>query len=124
MLFHRINGFWVLTLIIPGTISGSIVARHSFGGEINVQSAFYVLGLAILFFAFMGIMQVKETPKHRQWMLSKISDQASLISDESVVCRDHNIFLCPDQCTIDNAVCPSNHLSHWHILYGVLQLTI
>lgn len=61
-----------LVMLIPGNICGSIIARRSFGGEINVQSAFYILGIMTVFAGLMGLYYVKrETRKHRKWMLRK-----------------------------------------------------
>jgi len=71
---HRLNGYLVLILLIPGTVSGSIVARRSFGGELNVQAAFYILGLMIVSSALVGISNVKcSTRKHRKWMLRTVA---------------------------------------------------
>lgn len=42
-----------------------------FGGELNVQLSFYTLSFLILFSALSGIMNVKQTRKHRKWMLRK-----------------------------------------------------
>jgi len=73
MILHRINGYLTLALLIPSTIGGSIVARRAFGGELNVQSAFYVDGFLIVFAALMGITNVKRTRKHRKWMLRTVA---------------------------------------------------
>jgi hypothetical protein len=43
-----------------------------FGGELNVQSSFYLLGLMIVFSLTMGITHVKQTRKHRKWMLREL----------------------------------------------------
>lgn len=47
--------------------------RHGrFGGDLNVQSSFYAVGVLIVFSAAMGIRNVKRTTrKHRKWMLRK-----------------------------------------------------
>ncbi|KAF5334582.1 hypothetical protein D9758_018128 [Tetrapyrgos nigripes] len=71
ILLHRMNGYLVVLLLIPGNIAGSIVARRSFGGEINQQSAYYLLGIMITFSMLMGLINVKkDTRTHRRWMLS------------------------------------------------------
>jgi len=73
MILHRINGYLTLTLLIPSTVAGAIVARRAFGGELNVQSAFYVVSLLIVSAASMGIANVKQTRKHRKWMLRTVA---------------------------------------------------
>lgn len=40
-----------------------------FGGDLNVQAAFYVMGIMIISAAAMGIMNRKRTRRHRKWML-------------------------------------------------------
>jgi hypothetical protein len=73
----------VLFTLIVGNISGSIIARRSFGGELNVQSAYYILGIMIVFSGFMGFYYVKrDTRQHRKWMLreSDTSTASSCIS--------------------------------------------
>ncbi|KAF5357476.1 hypothetical protein D9758_012507 [Tetrapyrgos nigripes] len=70
ILVHRLNGYLSLLLLIPGNIAGAIVARRSFGGEINQQVAYYLLGIMITFALLMGFANVKkETRSHRRWML-------------------------------------------------------
>ncbi|KAF5337766.1 hypothetical protein D9758_016611 [Tetrapyrgos nigripes] len=70
MLLHRTNGYLSILLLIPGNIAGSVVARRSFGGEINQQIAYYLLGIMITFSMLMGYANVKkDTRRHRRWML-------------------------------------------------------
>jgi hypothetical protein len=73
VIWHRINGYLVLALLVPSTICGAIMARRSYGGELNVQSAWYFLSLMIIFSALLGIMNVKHTRKHRKWMLRTVT---------------------------------------------------
>jgi hypothetical protein len=80
VILHRINGYLVLALLIPSTVSGAIVARRAFGGELNVQSSFYTLSFLIVFSALSGIMNVKQTRKHRKWMLRTVTFAAAPIT--------------------------------------------
>jgi hypothetical protein len=70
---HRINGYLVIINLIPGNVAGSVVARRAFGGEINVQAAFYTLGIMIVFSLITGYINVKHTRKHRKWMLRAVT---------------------------------------------------
>jgi len=72
MILHRINGYLVLVFLIPSTISGAIVGRRAFGGDLNVQTTLYVATLLIIFSAGMGIFNVRRTRKHRRWMLRMV----------------------------------------------------
>jgi len=80
MIFHRINGYLVLIFLIPSTVCGAVVARRAFGGDLNVQSAFYVIGILIIFCAAMGITNVKRTRTHRKWMLRTVACAAAPIT--------------------------------------------
>ncbi|KAJ7640160.1 hypothetical protein B0H17DRAFT_960552 [Mycena rosella] len=74
-------GYGVLFCLIVGNICGSIVARRSFGGELNVQSAYYILGIMVVFAALMGVYNVKkDTRRHRKWMLRMVVYFATAIS--------------------------------------------
>lgn len=68
-MFHRINGYIALTLVIVGNVGGAVVGRAAFGGELNSQSAYYTLGGLIVGCGLMGYFNVKHTRKHRKWML-------------------------------------------------------
>ncbi|KAG9127150.1 hypothetical protein FRC07_000477 [Ceratobasidium sp. 392] len=63
IILHRINGYFVLTTLLPATIAGSIVARSMIG-----------------FAAFMGISNVRRTRKHRKWMLRTVAYTSSAIT--------------------------------------------
>ncbi|KAG8769304.1 hypothetical protein FRC12_005045 [Ceratobasidium sp. 428] len=80
IILHRINGYFVLSMLLPATITGAIVARRAFGGELNSQAAFYILGSMIGFAAFMGISNVRRTRKHRKWMLRTVAYTSSAIT--------------------------------------------
>jgi len=80
IILHRINGYFVLSNLIPGTIAGSIVARRAYGGELNSQSAFYTVGSMIVFAAYMGLSNVRRTRKHRKWMLRTVAYTSSAIT--------------------------------------------
>jgi len=55
-----------MILLIPGNIAGAIVSRHSFGGEVNQQIGYYLLGIMIVVSMLIGYSNVKkDTRKHR-----------------------------------------------------------
>ncbi|KAJ7074508.1 hypothetical protein C8F01DRAFT_1273765 [Mycena amicta] len=73
VLLHRLNGYGVLFCLIVGNICGAIVGRRSFGGELNVQSAYYILGIMVVYSGLLGIYNVKkDTRRHRKWMLRMV----------------------------------------------------
>lgn len=74
VILHRINGYMTVALLIPSTVCGSVVARRAFGGELNVQSAFYVDGCLIVSASLTGLFYAKRnTRKHRKWMLRTVA---------------------------------------------------
>ncbi|KZP27453.1 hypothetical protein FIBSPDRAFT_731068 [Athelia psychrophila] len=80
MILHRINGYMSLILLVPSTITGSIVARRAYGGELNSQSAFWTIGIMTIFSAAVGILNVKKTRVHRKWMLRTVAFAAAPIT--------------------------------------------
>ncbi|KAF7365774.1 hypothetical protein MVEN_00451400 [Mycena venus] len=81
VILHRINGYAVLFCIIVAVTCGSIVARRSFGGEVNSQSSYYIQAILIICAALMGIYNVKrDTRRHRKWMLRMVVYFASVLT--------------------------------------------
>ncbi|KAJ7259800.1 hypothetical protein C8J57DRAFT_1073083, partial [Mycena rebaudengoi] len=75
------SGYGVLFTLMVGNICGAIIARRSLGGELNVQSAYYTLGIIIVFSGILGIYNVKrDTRKHRRWMLRMVVYTAAAIT--------------------------------------------
>lgn len=71
LLFHRINGYLVITLSLIGTVGALMIARVSFGGTIATQ---IVCGLlSIMFLGSMGIalynIKMLQLEQHRAWMM-------------------------------------------------------
>ncbi|CAK5278245.1 unnamed protein product [Mycena citricolor] len=66
------KGYGVLFCLVVGNICGAIVARRSIGGELNVQSAYYILAIMVVYSGLLGAYYVKrDTRLHRRWMLRK-----------------------------------------------------
>ncbi len=71
ILFHRINGYLVITLALFATTGALMIARVSFGGGIEIQ---VVVGLlAILFVSSLSLAYYNikrlQIEQHRAWML-------------------------------------------------------
>jgi len=93
VLLHRLNGYGVLFCLIPGNIVGAIVARRSFGGELNVQSAYYILAIMILYAGLLGIYNVKkDTRRHRKWMLRMVVYFAAAITARLIMLAAREII--------------------------------
>ncbi|KAJ7640161.1 hypothetical protein B0H17DRAFT_960598 [Mycena rosella] len=85
IVIHRLNGYGVLFCLIVGNISGAIIGRRSFGGELTVQSAYYILGIMVVFAALLGGYYArKDTRRHRKWMLRMVAYFAAAITERLV----------------------------------------
>ncbi|KAG8947227.1 hypothetical protein FRC00_009239, partial [Tulasnella sp. 408] len=84
MILHRLNGYMTLILLIPGTIAGGIVGRRAFGGSPSTQSAYYTATFLTVGAALTGYSKVRETRKHRKWMLRAVTYVSSVITTRVV----------------------------------------
>ncbi|KAF8709160.1 hypothetical protein RHS03_02840, partial [Rhizoctonia solani] len=83
MIVHRINGWVVFLNLGIGSVTGSIVARRAFGGDLNSEAAYYTLGFMIGPAAMLGVFFVRvrvNVALHREWMLRTVSYSASVIT--------------------------------------------
>ncbi|KAJ7579761.1 hypothetical protein C8J56DRAFT_1016245 [Mycena floridula] len=93
ILIHRINGYFCLFCLLPGNITGAIVAVKSFGGEINSQSAYYCLTIMIVGSGLIGLYNVKkQTRVHRKWMLRMVSYFGAAISGRLIMLAARDII--------------------------------
>ncbi|KAJ7902703.1 hypothetical protein B0H14DRAFT_2667312 [Mycena olivaceomarginata] len=93
VILHRLNGYGVSFCLIVGNISGSIIARRSFGGELNTQSGYYTLGIMIVFAGLMGLYNVKkDTRRHRKWMLRMVTYFSAIITARLIMLAAREII--------------------------------
>ncbi|KAG8952317.1 Multifunctional pyrimidine synthesis protein CAD [Tulasnella sp. 424] len=92
MILHRLNGYMTLIILIPGTIAGGIVGRRAFGGSPSTQSAYYMATLLTVGAALTGYSKVKETRKHRKWMLRAVTYVSSVITTRIIAIIAREIF--------------------------------
>ncbi|EME40715.1 hypothetical protein DOTSEDRAFT_55848 [Dothistroma septosporum NZE10] len=71
LLFHRINGYAVLLLLLVGNVGALMSARHAFGGSLAVQTAVGVLAIATATSSVLAYVNIKrlQIEQHRAWML-------------------------------------------------------
>ncbi|KAF9261104.1 hypothetical protein L218DRAFT_543957 [Marasmius fiardii PR-910] len=75
VLLHRLNGYLVLITVFVANVTGGIVARRSFGGELNSQAVYYVTAIMSNFSLLWAISNVKRNTRiHRRWMMRKFAD--------------------------------------------------
>ena len=71
LLFHRINGYMVVTLTTIAIVGALMIARVSFGGGLSVQVVVGVLAIMILLSFGISLYNIKklQIEQHRAWML-------------------------------------------------------
>ena len=71
LIFHRINGYVIIPLLLLSHVGAIMVARHTFGGEFETQ---VLVGLLVImttsgiFLAYYNIKRL-QIDQHRAWML-------------------------------------------------------
>ncbi|KAI3612079.1 hypothetical protein WG66_016170 [Moniliophthora roreri] len=93
VLLHRLNGYFVIITLVVGNIGGAIVARRSFGGEINAQSAYYILGIMTIVPLLIGLFFARRNTRlHRKWMLRAVVYFATVISGKLIILAANRII--------------------------------
>jgi uncharacterized membrane protein len=71
ILFHRINGYAVIILILASNAGVLIIARIAFGGSFSTQLAVGVLVIATTLSVILAYINIKrlQIDQHRKWML-------------------------------------------------------
>uniref|UniRef100_A0A0W0EY00 Uncharacterized protein n=1 Tax=Moniliophthora roreri TaxID=221103 RepID=A0A0W0EY00_MONRR len=86
---HRLNGYLVIGTLIVGNVSGGIISRRSFGGEINSQAAYYLLAIMTIVPLIIGYFYVKRqehkaSPQMDAPQVPRLSIKASSFDDTSL----------------------------------------
>ncbi|KAL8665983.1 MAG: hypothetical protein Q9168_007578 [Polycauliona sp. 1 TL-2023] len=71
LLFHRINGYLIITLVLIGNVGALMIARRAFGGTLATQAAVGLLAIISTFSMAMAYYNIKrlQIDQHRAWML-------------------------------------------------------
>ncbi|KAF2164775.1 hypothetical protein M409DRAFT_24680 [Zasmidium cellare ATCC 36951] len=70
-LFHRINGYVVVLLLLTGNVGAVMIARRAFGGTLSTQAGVGVLAIGTTGSAILAYIDIKRLriDRHRAWML-------------------------------------------------------
>ena len=70
-MFHRINGYVILLLLLLSNVGALMIVRRSFGGEMETQIVIGVLAIITTLGASMAYYNIKrlQIEQHRAWML-------------------------------------------------------
>ncbi|PBK81311.1 hypothetical protein ARMGADRAFT_785071 [Armillaria gallica] len=107
VIVHRLNGYFVVILLVPSNVCGAIIGYRGFGGEINSQSMYYTLGILSAGCLIIGLSNVKKnTREHRKWMLRGVVIFSVVITTRLIVlaAREivtdignyHSVFRCDE----------------------------
>lgn len=71
VLFHRINGYFIIVLSVVSTVGAFMVARNTVGGWLDVQIGVGALSIAFLGSLGLALYNIKclQLEQHRAWML-------------------------------------------------------
>ncbi|KAK5092427.1 hypothetical protein LTR70_005538 [Exophiala xenobiotica] len=82
LLFHRLNGYAAIVLLLCGNAGAFMIARHSMGGDISLQLWVGVIGTMITIALVLAYVNIKrlQIDQHRAWMLRAWTWAASIVS--------------------------------------------
>lgn len=71
LIFHRINGYVIISLLLLSHFGAIMVARRSFGGEFETQVFVGLLAIMTTFGIFLAYYNIKrlQIDQHRAWMI-------------------------------------------------------
>ena len=71
ILFHRINGYVIIVLILCSNSGALMIARIAFGGTLSTQLAVGVLVISTTLSVLLAWINIKrlQIDQHRKWML-------------------------------------------------------
>jgi hypothetical protein len=71
ILIHRISGYLAVLLYVVSLVGALMIARHAFGGGMDVQVWVGFVGIGVLVCFILAIVNVKrlQIEQHRAWML-------------------------------------------------------
>lgn len=71
LIFHRINGYIVILLVLISNVGALMIARRAFGGTLETQAAVGVLAILTTISMCLAYYNIKrlQIDQHRAWML-------------------------------------------------------
>jgi len=71
LIVHRINGYVIICLLVLANVGALMIARYSFGGQIETQVFVGLLAIMTTLGVFMAYYNIKrlQIDQHRAWML-------------------------------------------------------
>jgi hypothetical protein len=87
VLFHRLNGYVVLVLVLVSIVGALMIARVAFGGGLDIQAAVGLLAIMTLGSLILAIFNIKRLriDQHRAWMLRAWFYMGSIITTRIIM---------------------------------------
>ncbi|KAF9695696.1 hypothetical protein EKO04_006616 [Ascochyta lentis] len=87
ILVHRISGYLAVLLYLVSLVGALMIARHAFGGGLDVQVWVGFVGIGVLICFILAIINVKrlQIEQHRAWMLRGWFYAGSIITSRFVM---------------------------------------
>jgi len=82
LIFHRINGYVVILLMLIFSVTGIIISKVAFGGDFATQTFAGVFGIAVIVSGALAYINIKrlQIEQHRAWMMRAWAYSASIIT--------------------------------------------
>ncbi|KAL1622151.1 hypothetical protein SLS54_005218 [Diplodia seriata] len=102
ILFHRINGYVVILLVLVANAGALMIGRHAFGGDLDTQAVVGLLAIITTGSLVLALVNIKrlQIEQHRAWMLrtwfylgSIITTRIIQITTATVVSASRNYFV-------------------------------
>jgi hypothetical protein len=82
LLFHRLNGYLVMFLVLIYSVTGIIISHVSFGGDFATQAFAGAFGVAVILSTALAYINIKrlQIEQHRAWMMRAWVYASSIIT--------------------------------------------
>ena len=87
ILFHRINGYTIIILVLLGNVGGLMIARRAFGGHLSTQAGVGILAIITtsgMALAYYNIRRL-QIEQHRAWMLRTMVYLGTIITTRLIL---------------------------------------
>jgi hypothetical protein len=87
LIFHRINGYLIITLVLISNVGAIILARRAFGGGVETQAAVGILVILTTISIAMAYYNIKrlQIEQHRAWMLRAMFYLGTIITTRLIM---------------------------------------
>ncbi|KAB8215149.1 hypothetical protein BDV33DRAFT_195503 [Aspergillus novoparasiticus] len=109
ILFHRINGYTIILLVLLSNVGALMIARHAFGGTLSTQA---VVGLLVILstcaigMAYYNVKRL-QLEQHRAWMLRAFFYPCGKI--DFIIGREQTLESYPDCASFYNGSKPDQN---------------